>query len=826
MQSVDNKQIGGGNGLSGNLANPRKGKHVLEEAVKNKVASTFFPNFDTTGIIGKIDFSVAKRKGSLRGQTFLFEEEYQDIQFFLWAEAKKGNKCDIYESLVQLILTIGKAKTYETYLPPLFLGALDAEKIAFIQYTSVSHIFYKSDFNWNVTPSDHNSKEFKELHEIIRTQLETDSQLYYYERDEKELRAFIANNFVLGNTEHMQIQVSKSNFTAVYLKWLEAVKPTIDIDWDLAKKMGIIDADFFLADLLSDDNNSIKDSLFVLLRTNLYAIVRETKNELGLKTIHSVNFKDGQKAHNSFWLKYKRPPRKDFWQYIVERRDLLVPQDVRERKGSYFTPQIWVEKSQEYLTKVLGENWQDEYIIWDCCAGTGNMERGLINRYNVFASTLDKADVDVIRDQIHNGMNLLESHVFQFDFLNDDFDSPKVPDELKKIIFDKEKRKKLLIYINPPYAEATNTKTILSSKNKHKEGVSQNSTYERFKDKLGRGINEIFAHFLMRIYEELSGCWIGQFSKLKHLQSENFTQFRECYRAKIATSFIVPANTFDNVQGSFPIGFFIWNTAEEEKFANTISDVYDRKGEFLGTKKIWTLPERGVIMKWIQRFYDKEGERIAYMVRGAADFQNNRIVFLTLAPSQGVIDYCRYHYVTSNNITENGVYFAVRHCIDSNWSNDRDQFVNPETDSWATDYEFQSNCMVFSLFHNQNTIKSADGVNHWIPFKETEVMPRDRYESHVIVNHLSGLTLSHDAQMVMDAARELYRYYHKHPQSNPNASYYDIREFFQGRNAKGKMNNRSNDEEYTKLMNILQEEHAKLGKIIARKVYEHGFLLN
>lgn len=271
----------------------------------------------------------------------------------------------------------------------------------------------------------------------------------------------------------MQIQVSKSNFTAVYLKWLEAVKPAIDIDWDLAKKMGIIDADFFLADLLSDDNNSIKDSLFVLLRTNLYAIVRETKNELGLKTIHSVNFKDGQKAHNSFWLKYKRPPRKDFWQYIVERRDLLVPQDVRERKGSYFTPQIWVEKSQEYLTKVLGENWQDEYIIWDCCAGTGNMERGLINRYNVFASTLDKADVDVIRDQIHNGMNLLESHVFQFDFLNDDFDSPKVPDELKKIIFDKEKRKKLLIYINPPYAEATNTKTILSSKNKHKEGVSK-----------------------------------------------------------------------------------------------------------------------------------------------------------------------------------------------------------------------------------------------------------------------------------------------------------------------------------------------------------------
>ena len=26
---------------------------------------------------------------------------------------------------------------------------------------------------------------------------------------------------------------------------------------------------------------------------------------------------------------------------------LLVPQDIRERKGSFFTPQIWVEKSQQ-----------------------------------------------------------------------------------------------------------------------------------------------------------------------------------------------------------------------------------------------------------------------------------------------------------------------------------------------------------------------------------------------------------------------------------------------------------------------------------------------
>lgn len=816
-------RLGGGNEVSRNLANPRKGKHVLEEAVKNKVASTFFPNFDTTGIIGKIDFSVAKRKGSLRGQTFLFEEEYQDIQFFLWAEAKKGNKCDIYESLVQLILTIGKAKTFETYLPPLFLGALDAEKIAFIQYTSVSHIFYKSDFNWNVTPSDHDSKEFKELHEIIRTLLETDSQLYYYERDEKELRAFIANNFVLGNTEHMQIQVSKSNFTAVYLKWLDAVKPSIDIDWNLAKKIGIIDADFFLADLLSDDNNSIKDSLFVLLRTNLYAIVRETKNELGLKTIHSVNFKDGQKAHNSFWLKYKRPPRKDFWQYIVERRDLLVPQDVRERKGSYFTPQIWVEKSQEYLTKVLGENWQDEYIIWDCCAGTGNMERGLINRYNVFASTLDKADVDVIRDQIHNGMNLLESHVFQFDFLYDDFDSPKVPDELKKIIFDKEKRKKLLIYINPPYAEHSNRKQVTGSGHSRPLLAKETVVYRTYNESYGAALRELFAQFLVRIYEELNGAVIGCFSTPKPLKGHNFAKFRELFTCELNSMFIVPANTFDNVNGSFPIGFHVWDTSTKSSFKQIIADIFDKKGNLIGKKK-YTIPAKhGLIINWLRKFYDSTEKQIGYLRMLGTDVQHDKDIFICNKLSDNDIKEKLYTIITTKNITQMCMYAAIRHIIKPSWINNRDHYYAPSAD-FENDKEFIGDLFVYFLFDNCNSIKATDGINHWIPFPEKEVNARDRYESHEIINYMKNVVLSDDAKTVLEKGRELYRYYHSRSDSYQNASFYDIRLYFQKVNSKGRMNVKSDDVMYSNLIQELRDAQNQLRAVILPKLYKYGFV--
>jgi hypothetical protein len=59
---------------------------------------------------------------------------------------------------------------------------------------------------------------------------------------------------------------------------------------------------------------------------------------------------------------------------------------------------------------------------------------------------------------------------------------------------------------------------------------------------------------------------------------------------------------------------------------------------------------------------------------------------------------------------------------------------------------------------------------------------------------------------------------------NPNASLYDIREYFQGRNEAGKMNNKSKDEHYNQLIASLRESLKTLAKKIEPKVYEYGFL--
>jgi hypothetical protein len=86
------------------------------------------------------------------------------------------------------------------------------------------------------------------------------------------------------------------------------------------------------------------------------------------------------------------------------------------------------------------------------------------------------------------------------------------------------------------------------------------------------------------------------------------------------------------------------------------------------------------------------------------------------------------------------------------------------------------------------------------------------------------LEFSPEAKSVFDAGRELWRYYHTKPDCNVNASLYDIREYFQGRNEKGKMNTKSSDEIYTKLISDLREKLGYLAQKIEPKVYEYEFL--
>jgi hypothetical protein len=86
------------------------------------------------------------------------------------------------------------------------------------------------------------------------------------------------------------------------------------------------------------------------------------------------------------------------------------------------------------------------------------------------------------------------------------------------------------------------------------------------------------------------------------------------------------------------------------------------------------------------------------------------------------------------------------------------------------------------------------------------------------------LVFSPEAKAVFKAGKKLWSYYHAQPKCNVNASLYDIREHFQGRNEKGKMNNKSKDETYNELVGALRSALKTLAEKIEPKVYEYGFL--
>ena len=811
-----------------------------EEEIKNRIRRDYFSAYEAAPILGKIDFAVAIPPLPLQEGS----ETPAERIYLLWAEAKKGTSHDIDESLVQLILTIGRARTFDQYMPPAFLGAFDAEKIAFVPYDDVRDIFYQNDFNWNVKPSDHKTREFRLVMETVRHTLEQGALRFRFDTDDEELRLFIRKNFVLNKTGLSKLPINKTNFTAVYARWRDAVRPSIAVNWEITKRRGIIDADFFLADLLSEQDFTLREKLYVLLRKNHYELDRKI-DDMGLWDSKRAQFNDDGKAHGRFWNRYERPPRREYWDYIVARRDLLVPQDVRERKGSYFTPRQWVELSQQYLSDELGEDWQEEYDIWDCCAGTGNLLAGLTNKYRIWASTLDQSDVDVMHDRIANGANLLDSHVFRFDFLNDSFDL--LPDGLREIINSPERRRKLVIYINPPYAE------VGAQSGEGKKDVQFTKTYSTYKKELGNAGRELFAQFLMRVYKEIPLCRLANFSKLKNLQAPNFSDFRKEFRAQLEKIFLTPANTFDNVKGEFPIGFFIWDGTKEEVFEEIVADVYDDNRDFLCKKLLFHLDKYEVINNWLRTFTNNRNKAnsIGILNTTSNDFQNkNRIRIASIIPKGGNL----HKYITGENLLQIAIYFSVRHSIKATWLNDRDQFLYPN-DGWASDTEFQNDCLAFTLFHGQNRISCAQGVNHWIPFSEAEVGAQDAFKSHFMHDFIRGklpkadaasegqlhmfgveatrphgqaLTFSPEATAAMDAGRALWQYYHSQPDALPDASLYDIRLHFQGvktnKSGKTQMNTDSPDATYTALIKALRARVTALARKIEPKVYAYGFL--
>src|SRR5665213_243173 len=373
----------------------------------------------------------------------------------IWFETKDGYKTSTYAMFTQLLRYVYRAWIAGEHLPP-FLTVADTQKAAIIKTEDVIPLLEKKNIKWGKSASDITPEALEVVSQYIGTHLVS----FKIETQEDEfIRTF---KDAIQKGEIIRIQITPDNLKQVFDKWVTMIGREIK---------GVTDDDYallFFADVMTDGT--------VSTHTDLPAELLHKNNSpvfsLGGK-IYELGNKEG---YRQFWAIYHRPPKEEYRNYLLERRDTLIPLDERSFKGAYYTPLNVVDKAYDKLTETLGKNWQREYIVWDMCCGVGNLEVKHSNPRNIYMSTLDPADVDVMKAT----KTCVAAERFQYDYLNDDITADgtidytltnKIPQKLRDAI---KAGKKILVLMNPPYAEAANPDNISNSeKSESKLGVSK-----------------------------------------------------------------------------------------------------------------------------------------------------------------------------------------------------------------------------------------------------------------------------------------------------------------------------------------------------------------
>lgn len=163
-------------------------------------------------------------------------------------------------------------------------------------------------------------------------------------------------------------------------------------------------------------------------------------------------------------------------------------------------------------------------------------------------STLDQADVDVMKAT----KTCVAAERFQYDYLNDDITDEgnidysltnKIPERLRKAIAD---GKKILVLINPPYAEATNSNNASKGSDaENKTGVAKTKFAMKGMGQYGKASNDLYTQFIARIIEEIPSVTLAIFSTLKYISAPTLSELRNNWNAEFKAGFIVHSKAFD-----------------------------------------------------------------------------------------------------------------------------------------------------------------------------------------------------------------------------------------------------------------------------------------
>ncbi len=655
----------------------------------------------------------------------LLEAKY-DLDF-----KQRGPVCSV---LGQMLLYLKRFETAGGTMPNVLLVGDRNE--CFVLATDAVRGFLSLNLDWNVAPSTGSP-------ELTRALVSGFNLLpYVYDvNGDLDFGDVLAKVETLAAGNEHRVRATRANLGAIFVYWRDnvfrgtgksALTPTEQVD-------------VFLRCLFHPDD------------------VRPHPTKRGVLVV--PGYDDGAVVINadqyrSFFTHFEQGYKPSEVESFYADKDRLVEDDARRRQGAFFTPAIWSEQAHKELDRALGPNWRRECIVWDCAAGTGNLTRDYDDWGCLISSTAERPDVNVMREQGWGGQ-----YVFQYDFLNDNAQSPffalddgdnRVPSRVDKVLREAAKAgKRLVFFMNPPYGTANNAGTEVGD---HKAGIALTEVNKQMKAaKLGACSRQLYAQFMYRasvLAKEygFDKSTIALFSKPTFACSGSYRPLREWWYARhgYVGGFMFQASHFADVSGAWGVSFTVWSDGKTDRNSSlrlALKDVVRFSVLATGNKRLYS-SDGSEASKWVRAHVTStKCDEFPQMSSGLTitegrtwlankghllGFYEGGNNLMKAGTDTFMVSGCTGAGVNAGISVENGkshrrcvALFAARKLVAGNWINDKDEYLAPtaKTEASAAYNRWVDDCHVYTLLHGSNNCTAMRDVqykgkswrikNHW-----------------------------------------------------------------------------------------------------------------
>lgn len=414
--------------------------------------------------------------------------------------------------------------------------------------------------------------------------------------------------------------------------------------------------------------------------------------------------------------------------------------------GEIYTPEHISKLLKGKTQELLGDNFEDKFLIWDCAWGTGNLTKQLDGDGELFCSTLRQMDIKKNRK--------LKGNKFVYNFLEEDIDQlfseqamwiaehKNLPERIIECL-NNENDKPILFYINPPYV---GTGTFGANNTDFKEGATSSKVKDEMKSEtLGGASDQLYCQFIYKIWRMMISypnkkMYMALVIPAQLLTVQSYARFREemFKHFKFLGGAYFRANNFKGLNNRWGITIQIWGPGINKNKNEFKMDLYKNISQseivHVGYKTLYNIDglEPGHMIAVNKLNTSNQTEAPLTLSSGVRASNKRRILWDK--DSIGFIFFKGnniYHNCTEvgimcvpysdgsgfsinrDNIDDALAFFTARRSVgvyDRDWTTDKDEYMIPNTDSKAYK-KLVANSLIYSLF-NDNTHFSGFTYNN------------------------------------------------------------------------------------------------------------------